>query len=201
MDFEQKVEAPYVPPYLIQIKASNAELNERIDKFMERKRSDIDINNVREFCSGDRNSEFTCARVDAVFQKRKDSESHLQVHRVLNSYQYRDQSNSDYLTKYIPQNGIEERLQNIECQLSLTKPAPENIYKRLKNLEDRLLYLESISPEYIQFWDKIPTKSVKKKIFSLEEIDELIADTEKQIKAMANVPDKKYAKNILFQQR
>lgn len=57
--------------------------------------------------------------------------------------------------KYIPKNGIEERLQNLETQFNLEKPIPVNIYKRLKLLEDRLLYLESISPEYIHFWVKI----------------------------------------------
>lgn len=54
--------------------------------------------------------------------------------------------------KYIPKNGIEERLQNLETQLCLEKPIPVNIYKRLNLLEDRLLYLESVCPEYINFW-------------------------------------------------
>lgn len=56
--------------------------------------------------------------------------------------------------KHIPKNGIEERLQNLETQLSLEKPVPINIYKRLKLLEERLMYLEAISPEYIHFWVK-----------------------------------------------
>lgn len=77
-DFEQKIEIPYIPQYLVQIKASNNDVNERIEKFMERKRRDIDLSNISEFCCGDRNSEFTCARIDAVVQKRKDSKSHLQ---------------------------------------------------------------------------------------------------------------------------
>lgn len=71
---------------------------------------------------------------------------------MLNSYQYRDQKNSDYLTKYIPRNGIEERLQNLEDQLSLHTPVASSVYERLKKIEDRLLSLETISPEYIQFW-------------------------------------------------
>lgn len=45
---------------------------------MTRKRSEINISNIEEFCSKDRNPEFSCARVDAVLQKRKDSKSHLQ---------------------------------------------------------------------------------------------------------------------------
>lgn len=77
IDIEQDVETPFVPQHLIQIRASKDELNERINKFMIRKRNEIDISNIREFCQGDRNSEFTCARVDTVLQKRKDSKSHL----------------------------------------------------------------------------------------------------------------------------
>lgn len=73
------------------------------------------------------------------------------MNRVLNTYS-RDQNSSEYLTKFIPKNGIEERIENLEVQLSLYTPVPQNIYKRLKSLEERLLYLESTSPEYIQFW-------------------------------------------------
>ncbi|KAL3287140.1 hypothetical protein HHI36_001619 [Cryptolaemus montrouzieri] len=68
--------------------------------------------------------------------------------------------------KYIPPNGVEERLQNLESQLTLTTHVPKNIYKRLKFLEERMLRLESISPEYIQFWDKMncrSTESIRKK--------------------------------------
>ncbi|XP_063919210.1 molybdopterin synthase catalytic subunit [Zophobas morio] len=181
LDFDQKVEVPTVSPHLVQIKASNTDLTKRIENFMERKRNDINVNNVREFCTSERNSEFTCARVDAVLQKRKDSKGHLQVSRVLNTY-HRDQMNADYLMKYIPPNGIEERLQNLEVQLSLNTAVPKNVYTRLKRLEDRLLHLESISPEYINFWDKthLANKFVKKKIFTVQEIDSLISDLEKK---------------------
>lgn len=72
--------------------------------------------------------------------------------RVLNSYYHRDQINSDYLTKYTPPNGVEERMKNLESQLTLGTRTSSNIYVRLQCLEDRMLKLESISPEYIQFW-------------------------------------------------
>jgi len=47
--------------------------------------------------------------------------------------------------------GIEERLSNMEQHLGLQKnqSLPSDVYARLKQLEDRLLYLESVSPEYL----------------------------------------------------
>ncbi|XP_072379843.1 molybdopterin synthase catalytic subunit [Diabrotica undecimpunctata] len=178
----QSVEVPRVFPHLIQIKASKAEVDSRINKLMERKRYEIDLSNIHEFCPSDRTSEFTCARVDAVVHKRKDGKSHLQVNRVINSYQWRDQISSNYLTKYIPPNGVEERLQNLEEQLTLSTPISKNVYQRLQNLEDRLLYLESISPEYVQFWNKVAVpngSSTKKKVFTINEIDSLIAEAQR----------------------
>lgn len=48
--------------------------------------------------------------------------------------------------------GLEERIDNIDHFLGINpKPAPRNLFERVKNLEDRLLYLESISPEYYHF--------------------------------------------------
>ena len=46
--------------------------------------------------------------------------------------------------------GIEERLQNMEQHLGLKnqQPVHADVYSRLKILEDRILHLESISPEY-----------------------------------------------------
>ncbi|KAJ8962616.1 hypothetical protein NQ318_001009 [Aromia moschata] len=166
LNFEQKVEIPYVLPHLIQIKGSNSEVDERINKFMERKRSEIDINNIREFCCGDRNSEFSCARVDAVLQKRKDSKSHLQVNRVLNSYH----------TFHLM--GSRRGIENLECQLSLTS-CPKK-YLQASQIFGRQIVVLGIN--FSRDKAVVPTKAVKKKIFSLEEIDDLIAETEKQIK-------------------
>ncbi|XP_057655828.1 molybdopterin synthase catalytic subunit [Diorhabda carinulata] len=188
IEIRQNVEAPAVP-HLRQVKATKLEVRNRINKFIERKRSDININNVREFCQNNQNLEFTCARIDATVHKRKDSSSHLQVNRVINSYAWRDQTDSSYLTKHIPSNGIEERLVNVEKQLSLTTPVPKNIYDRLKNIENRLLQMESVSPEYIQFWDKGILQNgnpTKKKIFTIEEIDNLIMETEREINVKMN---------------
>jgi hypothetical protein len=48
--------------------------------------------------------------------------------------------------------GIEERLNNAERHLKLHGPVPKDIYSRLKKIEDRILHLEGLSPEYFQFW-------------------------------------------------
>ncbi|XP_066262490.1 molybdopterin synthase catalytic subunit [Euwallacea similis] len=182
-DIVQEVQTDYIPPHLIQIKASNSELDTRIEKFMERKRAEINAHNDREFFRCQKDPEYSCARIDATVPKRKDSKSHLQVERVLNCYQYRDQKDWNYMKKYIPPNGIEERVHILESQLSLGNAVPKNIYQRLKHLEDRLLLLESLSPEYLQFWEKssvMSNKSLKKKIFLPSELDELIAEVEKK---------------------
>lgn len=55
--------------------------------------------------------------------------------------------------------GIEERLKNAECHLKLHDPVPKDIYFRLKQIEDRILYLEGLSPEYFQFWVNISSVS------------------------------------------
>lgn len=47
----QEVQLDYIPPHLIQIKASKEELERRITKFIERKREDINAQNKLEFFS------------------------------------------------------------------------------------------------------------------------------------------------------
>lgn len=50
-------------------------------------------------------------------------------------------------------NGIEERIGNAESFLNIpTKNVPtKNLFERLKRIEDRILYLETLSPEYLHF--------------------------------------------------
>lgn len=68
---------------LVQIKASNSEILRRINRFMERKREMLNMTNVLDFCvpttsNIDLNTETnSCARIDAVLTRRKDSKSHL----------------------------------------------------------------------------------------------------------------------------
>lgn len=46
--------------------------------------------------------------------------------------------------------GLRERLDDAENALGL-KPIPSNIYARLKAIEQRIGYLETVSPEYRHF--------------------------------------------------
>ncbi|XP_044729373.1 molybdopterin synthase catalytic subunit [Chrysoperla carnea] len=147
---------------LVQIKASNSEILRRINRFMERKREMLNMTNVLDFCvpntsNIDLHTETnSCARIDAVLTRRKDSKSHLRVRRVHNvqgpltmhSMEVNSISNND---------GISERLANAEQHLLLNKPIPTDIYERIKRIEDRILELESLSPEYCQFWKHLPS--------------------------------------------
>jgi hypothetical protein len=47
---------------------------------------------------------------------------------------------------------LDDRISATEHTIGINKPVPKDIYKRLKNIEDRILYLESVSPEYKEFW-------------------------------------------------
>merc|ERR1719186_1183349 len=46
---------------------------------------------------------------------------------------------------------LEERLSVMEAQVKPTGPVPKGVYERLKALENRILFLEGVSPEYEGF--------------------------------------------------
>lgn len=99
----------------------------------------------------DNQVENSCARVDAILIRRKDSKSHVKVHRVYNPHG--PQTNFSSSNETNQQNtslnsALDERLSESERFLGITKPVPRDIYERVKKIEDKLLYLESISPEY-----------------------------------------------------
>ncbi|XP_026860671.2 MAP3K12-binding inhibitory protein 1 [Electrophorus electricus] len=168
----------------VQIKAGKAEIERRISAFIERKQLEINENNVREFCNViDCNQENSCARTDAVFTPYPGFKSHVKVTRVVNMYgpQTRgglSEQGEQKLGSFSRDCGnpaIEERLQNIEAHLKLTAagPVPHSVYQRLKKLEDRILELEGLSPEYFHstsYSHKRPKASVSQS-YSLCELD------------------------------
>ncbi|XP_019688498.1 MAP3K12-binding inhibitory protein 1 isoform X4 [Felis catus] len=149
----------HVDPEVVQIKAGKAEIDRRISAFIERKQAEINENNVREFCNViDCNQENSCARTDAIFTPYPGFKSHVKVSRVVNTYGPQTRPEGIQGSGHKPNSmlrdcgnqAVEERLQNIEAHLRLQTggPVPRDIYQRIKKLEDKILELEGISPEY-----------------------------------------------------
>ncbi|CAK9808851.1 Molybdopterin synthase catalytic subunit [Anthophora plagiata] len=192
-----------IDPNLVQIRATSDELNNRISSFIERKRQQVNIVNVQEFCchrhQSDENED-SCARVDAILIRRKDSKSHVKVHRVLNAwgpqmvdqYTLRKASISGASTSNNCSYVLDDRISTSERILGINRPVPKDIYERLKNIEDRILYLEGISPEYKDFWKtedinnlKGVFKPVRKRTYSTAELDSKLHELEdKYVKKM-----------------
>ncbi|XP_056402250.1 MAP3K12-binding inhibitory protein 1 [Hyla sarda] len=186
-------------PSVVQIQAGKSEIDRRILAFIERKQAEINENNVREFCNViDCNQENSCARTDAVFTPYPGFKSHIKVSRVVNAYgpQTRtDGSSSNSRAHSLPHDcgnqAVEERLQNIEYHLRLNPggPVPKDIYQRIKKLEDRILELEGISPEYFQ---SMEMSNKRRKIqtsqsYSLMELDQKINALRQSLYKKANM--------------
>ncbi|XP_057882484.1 MAP3K12-binding inhibitory protein 1 isoform X3 [Melospiza georgiana] len=153
-------------PEVVQIKAGKAEIDRRISAFIERKQAEINENNVREFCNV----------IDCN-----------QVSRVVNTYGPQTRSEGMHGSSHkasVPMHdcgnqAVEERLQNIEAHLRLQTggPVPRDIYQRIKKLEDKILELEGLSPEYFQ---SVSSSGKRRKVqsphqsYSLAELDEKI---------------------------
>ncbi|XP_069320392.1 MAP3K12-binding inhibitory protein 1 isoform X2 [Eulemur rufifrons] len=175
-------------PEVVQIKAGKAEIDRRISAFIERKQAEINENNVREFCNViDCNQENSCARTDAVFTPYPGFKSHVKVSRVVNTYGPQTRPEGIQGSGHKPNSmlrdcgnqAVEERLQNIEAHLRLQTggPVPRDIYQRIKKLEDKILELEGISPEYFQ---SVNFSGKRRKVqppqnYSLAELDEKIS--------------------------
>ncbi|KAL0114442.1 hypothetical protein PUN28_011596 [Cardiocondyla obscurior] len=150
-----------IDPNFVQIRANSEELNHRIKSFIESKRQQVNNVNIQEFCRHSGNNKNSCARVDAILIRRKDSKSHVKVHRVLNAWGPQTIEHS-VLRKPVTNSPsfnaldcfpiLNDRISTTEQMIGINKPVPKDIYARLKNIEDRILHLESISPEYKEFW-------------------------------------------------
>ncbi|XP_045503041.1 molybdopterin synthase catalytic subunit isoform X1 [Colias croceus] len=155
-EYPQSVE---IDKNLVQVTVSNEEIQKRIQNFIERKRAQVNKSNIHDFIPGIGESEMedteTCARVRTQFVKRKDSKGHLKIRKVYNEWGPQTvptpppmESKPDYLPP-----SISERVLAIESYLHTT-PVSKDIYQRLKEMEDKIAYLQSVSPEYAQFWKK-----------------------------------------------
>ncbi|XP_076406745.1 MAP3K12-binding inhibitory protein 1 isoform X5 [Peromyscus maniculatus bairdii] len=188
-DVDVKKTQIHFDPEVVQIKAGKAEIDRRISAFIERKQAEINENNVREFCNViDCNQENSCARTDAIFTPYPGFKSHVKVSRVVNTYGPQTRPEGIPGSGHKPtgmlrdcgNQAVEERLQNIEAHLRLQTggPVPRDIYQRIKKLEDKILELEGISPEYFQsvnFSGKRRKVQPPQQNYSLAELDEKIS--------------------------
>ena len=124
-----------VDPSLVQITASNDEINGRINQFIAAKRADIDNANIMEFCgevTDDPNSG-TCARTNAVLTKKRDSKSHLRKSVVANQ-------KGPSMTSV-----LDDRLSNLETAAGVNPlpPIPKALCSRnFQNVKLRLDFVE-----------------------------------------------------------
>jgi len=209
MEFRRE-KVPELDPTLVQVRATNSEVERRINAFIERKKMEVDEGNQREFCNRIADSESSCARTDAVFIPHHDSRSHVKVTRVHNLYgpqtlpchnkgtgpvqprtlatQLRDRK-----PLFNIPDGVEERLRNIETHVGRKQGMPKDVFERLRILENRVLFLESLSPEYFDH-GSVPKlnhhelylkreHSIDKKDMNLTDINARLRVLKEQLKA------------------
>lgn len=160
-----------VPNDLLQIRADEMEIRRRLNCFIDRKREEIDLGNVQDFIAEECvDTESTCARVNSRVHRAKGTNTHLKIHRVKNEFGPQTDNYTSALDKLmtnaspvkikpdpdvptpvaVPQS-INERIVNTEKFLNLPTAATKSIFERLKVIENRILYLETLSPEYGHF--------------------------------------------------
>lgn len=78
-------------------------------------------------------------------------------------------------------NSINERLKSAEQSLGIICSIPSPVFERLKAIEDKVLYLETVSPEYSHFLIKQSNVNVRKTTYALYDIDKIIQGIEAKI--------------------
>ncbi|OWR45318.1 molybdopterin synthase catalytic subunit isoform X1 [Danaus plexippus] len=175
---------------LVQINVSNEELEKRIRNFIERKRDQVNLSNIQDFIpvksENEKEDTDTCARVRTLFVKRSDSKGHLKIRKVHNEWGPQTVRQEPAKIKKdgdLPPS-ISERVCAIETYLN-TGPVAKDIYKRLKDMEDKINHLQSVSPEYSMFWKNKRETEIKQEpkvehTYTAEDIAKKIEMLERQ---------------------
>ncbi|XP_014211986.1 molybdopterin synthase catalytic subunit isoform X1 [Copidosoma floridanum] len=145
---------------MCQIKRNTEEMFNRIQAFCLNKKQKASLIKLQENCicsqnldnhnSDDKTS--TCSRVNVIWTKHKSSRNHRDVCRVYNQWSHQNVSPKLKNESNNYPSVLEERISSTEKILGMNKPVPKDVYERLKKIEDRLLLLESTSPEYKNLW-------------------------------------------------
>nr|XP_036224521.1 molybdopterin synthase catalytic subunit-like [Bactrocera oleae] len=211
-----------VPNDLVQIAVDKNEIKNRITCFLQKKREEINQNNVFDYRDTPNYAkieegiqpnfllENLCARVNSTVVKQDSSKCLLKVCRVKNTSGPQIRPNhldtldklmvNEAPIKYVNKDscyenfaviGKRKRMESIEQHLfhSTSYHLPMNL--RLKQAEDRILRLESLSPEYCHFivdanhsakTSVVDTKSIKDNeftgqvLYTAEDLNLLILD-------------------------
>ena len=158
----------------VQITCDSEEFNRRINAFIKRKRAQADAFNRREFCKA-RNDDDSCARTDAVFVNRRSKKSLLRIERVYNDATSKEKAplsmeNNKSWPPTHPSNAlpfstaprdIKERILNLQSVIGPNKPVSRfsEVYSVLRDLESKVMYLETLSPEYF----RLDNNNIKRK--------------------------------------
>ncbi|GFY49909.1 MAP3K12-binding inhibitory protein 1 [Trichonephila inaurata madagascariensis] len=200
----------------VQINITSEQMRQRVNAFKNFKRQQKNEKNVQEYCGHPYIDELnplwghinTCARVDAIFVPRYSIKSRYKVTRVTNRWGPQAQSSNEANQNTTePERAptcnrdsiveaIQERLRSMEQHLHLNDTAKKNIFQRLKELEDRIMYLESISPDlFIQPGPDMPPPKEyineeenlyeKYSSWSIEEIENRIKYLTEKLRAKA----------------
>ncbi|CAG8752171.1 1599_t:CDS:10, partial [Cetraspora pellucida] len=145
-------------PQIVQIKATNSEIEQKIDSFIDHKKSEINDSNRTEFLRKSSNPEdiISCARSDAAEINRNiqmkldvvNNEDGPLARSTFSSAHQRNETNK--ISPAYLSSGVEERIQNIEKHLNvqIVTPVPLEVYTRIKLLEDRIMQLEREYPPW-----------------------------------------------------
>ena len=150
----------------VQITCDNNEFKRRVKAFMKRKRAESDAFNRREFCTvATKPNEVSCARTNAVYVSRQTRNSLLRIERVRNTAKRVEKTDPRMVEMKVwppthPSSSVpystlptdlKERISNLNDVLSEGKGDTSEhweVYTKIRDLESRVMYLESVSPEY-----------------------------------------------------
>ncbi|CAO3644049.1 unnamed protein product [Cunninghamella echinulata] len=172
-DIENRERAKRMDPNQVQIRASNNEVQQRIDTYIQAKQHDIDTSNRAEFLSRSdpKGEDITCARADAreinrniqmKFDIVNNEDGPIARSLVSNTTQTSSltNTNNNIMNNHII---VDERLKNIESHLNVQFERnlndPFTCMERIKILEDTLMDIERKYPKWAAVHFNQPNRS------------------------------------------